>query len=68
MVEKLVSETFQQSMIGFVKLLTDDNPNDAFWWDYMTMVSILLFFIRAQRDGLWDLHLYAFKRMLSFFF
>ncbi|KAK2142184.1 hypothetical protein LSH36_987g00029 [Paralvinella palmiformis] len=27
------------------------------------MVSILLCFTRAQRDGSWDLHLYAFKRM-----
>ena len=32
------------------------------------VVSILLCFTRAQRDGLWDLHLYAFKRMLPFFF
>ena len=34
----------------------------------MTMVSILLCFTRAQRDGSWDLHLYAFKRMLPFLF
>ena len=32
------------------------------------MVSILLCFTRAQRDGSWDLHLYAFKRMLPFLF
>ena len=32
------------------------------------MVSILLFFTRAQRDGSWELHLYAFMRMLPFFF
>ncbi len=32
------------------------------------MVSILLYFTRAQRDGLWELHLYAFRRMLPFFF
>ena len=34
----------------------------------MDMVSILLLFIRAQRDGVWDLHMYAFRRMLPFFF
>ena len=28
----------------------------------------LLCFTRAQRDGSWDLHLYAFKRMLPFIF
>ena len=34
----------------------------------MTMVSIMLSFTRAQRDGLWDLHLYSFKRMLPYFY
>ena len=34
----------------------------------MTMVIILLSFTRAQHDGLWDLHLYSFKRMLPYFF
>ncbi len=34
----------------------------------MAMVSILLNFTRAQRDGLWKLHLHAFKRMLPYFF
>ena len=29
-------------------------------WQYMGMVSILFLFIRAQRDGVWDLYLYAF--------
>ena len=34
----------------------------------MTMVSILLCFTRAKHDGSWDLHLYAFQRMLPFLF
>lgn len=33
----------------------------------MQMVHIFLLFIRAQRDGIWDLHLYAFQRMLPYF-
>ena len=33
----------------------------------MNMVCLLLQFIRAQRDGLWELHLYAFQQMLPFF-
>ena len=31
------------------------------------MVNILLRFTRAQRDGLWELHLSAFRDMLPFF-
>ena len=68
MVEKLTSDKFQQPMKEFREALTVDDPNAAFWWDYMNMVSILLCFTRAQRDGLWDVHLYAFKRMLPFLF
>ena len=34
----------------------------------MTTVSVLLCFTRAQRDGSWDLHLYAFKRVLPSLF
>lgn len=33
----------------------------------MKMVHILLFFIRAERDGIWDLHLCAFQQMLPYF-
>ncbi len=33
----------------------------------MEMVFILLRFIRAQRDGDWDLHLDTFAQMLPFF-
>ena len=33
------------------------------------MVRILLPFIciRAQKEGIWDLHLYAYKKMMPFF-
>ncbi|KAK5936226.1 hypothetical protein CgunFtcFv8_027647 [Champsocephalus gunnari] len=68
MVDKLTTDSVQQPMKEFAASLAVDDPNAAFWWDYMTMVSIVLCFTRAQRDGLWDLHLYAFKRMLPFFF
>ena len=47
-------------------LATNDNPNFRFWWGYMQMVHILLLFSRAQRDGIWDLHLQAFQRMLPY--
>ena len=31
------------------------------------MVSTMLLFTRAQRDGLWDLHLASFRQMIPFF-
>ena len=33
----------------------------------MDMISTLLLFTRAQRDGIWELHLEAFRRMLPYF-
>ena len=55
-------------MKEFAEALAVDDPNAEFWWQFMTTVSILLSFTREQRDGLWDLHLYSFKRMLPYFF
>ena len=43
------------------------NVNFRFWWNYLEMVSILMMFTRAQREGNWDLHLYSFKCMLQYF-
>ena len=68
MVEKLTTGSFRDAMKAFAAALAVENPNAEFWWDYLTMVSIRLCSIRAQRDGSWDLHLYTFKRLLPFLF
>jgi hypothetical protein len=54
-------------MSAFVDHMAQEDINFSFWWGYMKMVSILLMFTRAQRDGIWDLHLYSFTSMLPFF-
>ena len=41
-----------------------DNPNFKLWSSYMSMFEILLDFIRAEREGNWNLHLEAFAAML----
>ena len=51
----------------FIDTKEKENVNFAFWLGYMEMVSIWLMFIRAQRDGLWELHLQSFRSMLPFF-
>ena len=42
MVEKLTTDRFRDAMKGFSAALVVENRNAEFWWDYMTMVSILL--------------------------
>ena len=61
----LNSNHFRNVMQTFVN--SKDNVNFKFWWSYMQMVHILLMFTRAQRDGDWELHLYAFQSMLPLF-
>ena len=56
---------FRDAMETF--LTAKDDPNFKFWWSYMQMMQILLLFTRAQRDGIWDLHLSAFQSMLPYF-
>ena len=68
MVDKLTTGSFRSAMKGFATAVVVENLNSEFWWEYMTAVSILICFTGAQRGGSWDIHLYAFKRMLSFLF
>ena len=68
MVDKLTTGSFRSAMEGFAAAVVVENPNAEFWWEYMTAVSILICFIGAQLGGSCDIHLYAFKRMLTFLF
>lgn len=44
-----------------------DNPSFCYWRQYMKLVSILLRFTRAIREGKWDLYLSSFSEMLPYF-
>ena len=53
-----------QSMMKDFEREHSDNPNFKLWSSYMSMVEILLDFIRAEREDNWNLHLEAFAAML----
>ena len=61
------TDRFRKAMEGFLED-RESNVNFKFWWQYMEMVMILLMFTRAQRDGIWKLHLYAFQQILPYFY
>ena len=42
------------------------NTNFQFWWKF-TMMGVILVFIVAQGDTIWDLHVYPFGRILPYF-
>ena len=54
-------------MATFDKETAVENPNFAYWRQYMDLVSILLRFTRAARDGNWALYLSSFAEMLPWF-
>jgi hypothetical protein len=43
------------------------NPTFKHWRQYMEMISILMGFMRAEREGNWLLHLELFSKMLPWF-
>ena len=42
-----------------------DDPTFCYWKQYIDIVGVLLQYIRAERDGIWDLHLSTFRIMLQ---
>ena len=62
----LDQDKFWKLLAGFVESRSDV-VNFSFWWQYMDMVAIMLQYTRAQRDGIWKLHLYSFSLMLPYF-
>ena len=64
----LQKDEWRNDLATFVEQESDKSVTFSFWWKYMEMVSLLLMFTRAQRNGLWQLHLTTFKKMIPFFF
>ncbi|MES9879525.1 MAG: hypothetical protein ABW185_01435 [Sedimenticola sp.] len=62
--------------LGDVLHMTDDFNDHGvnqsgtfeFWTSYLDMTSTLLQFIRAERDGMWTLHLSAVAQMIPYMF
>ena len=46
----------------------DNGPLKVSWNTYLEMVEVLMNFVRATREGYWDLHLGCIKEMLPWFF
>jgi hypothetical protein len=67
LIASLQSLSFHAMLDMFIQQRSDENVNFSYWWSYMDMVSILLHFTCAQRDGLWELHLQSFSRMLPYY-
>ena len=52
--EMLQTDAVRQKIAEF-KATSNRDPSLVFWMSYLDMVSTLLMFTRAERDGVWDL-------------
>ena len=65
---ELVNEVGQAAhIIKAIDAAHHDNPTFCYWRQYVKLVSILLRFTRAIREGKWDLYLSSFSEMLAYF-
>ena len=53
---------------NYVKMKCRGNYMYAFWTSYLEMVQLLLLFLRATREGNWELHLSSIRDMIPWFF
>ena len=63
----LQEDQYCRALAEFVETESKKNVNFKFWWQYIEMFSILLLFTRAQREGIWELHLTSFTKMIPLF-
>ena len=68
LVSILSTTNFKNILSDFVEYRSSSESNFKFVWQYMGMVSTLLNFIRAEREGNWQLHVATFREMLPYFF
>ena len=52
---------------GFCTESSAEQPLFAFWNSYLEMVELLLSFVRALREGNWDLHVACLRKLLPCF-
>ena len=46
----------------------NESSTFGFWDEFIAMVELLLRFIRAEREGIWELHIDALSEMMPYFF
>ncbi len=68
MIEDDVCLTELSEVLGqLTKLAANDSRTGKLWINYLEQVSLLRLFIRAERTGDWNLHLYCIRRMIPLF-
>lgn len=61
------SKTLVEDLNRFIQTRSDSNENFKFWTQFLQMMNIVRDLLRADREGIWELHLDAVQRALNLF-
>ena len=62
------TDDLEERLLRFDEVMESQCPLFKFAWDYMKFVMCILMFIRASREGDWNLHLESLKALAKYFF
>ena len=62
-----VSEKMLEELDSFIAKRSAENENFKFWAQFLRMMDVVYDLLRADREGIWELHLDAVQRALHLF-
>ena len=68
LVTAMETDDLQERLLRFDEVMESQCPLFKFARDYMKFVMCILMFIRASREGDWNLHLESLKALAKYFF
>ena len=68
LVTAMETDDLQERLLIFDEVMESQCPLFKFARDYMTFLMCILMFIRASREGDWNLHLESLKALAKYFF
>ena len=68
LVTAMETDNLQERLLRFDEVMESQCPLFKFARDYMKFVMCILMFIRASREGDWNLHLESLKALAKYFF
>ena len=61
------TETLERDMTAFAEERSKENENFCYWYQFLVVFKVVTDLIRADREGLWDLHMDSMQRALVIF-
>ena len=64
----MIFKNWKRAIRTFAEAEAEKKPTFSLWLSYIQMVQVLLMFLRGTRENDWNLHIFAVRSMLPWFF